>query len=1345
MTSKRMSALRLDFPVLSRRPWLRKSVRLLGWLLTLGYFGFAMVFLALRYAVLPHIDDYRGDIERMLSASIGLPVTIAGIDSQWQGLRPNLSLHGFEVHDRQGRSALAFDNINVELSWTSLLHFSPRLHRLEIAAPELTIRRDAQGQIFIAGLQLNDRSPENRNDFSDWLLAQHRVVVRDASIVWQDDLRAAPPLKLQRLNFHLQNDGRRHRFGLTADPPRNLAARIDLRGDFNGRDLYDLASWKGDAYAELDYADLAFWRAWVGEFGKFALELPQGSGGMRLWLGIEQQRLTSLAADIALADVQLRLARDLPLLDLQYLKGRLSGKQLPSGFEAGASQMSLRTREGIEIGPTDFKLRLNDEAGESKGRGEFSANNFDLDAFVKLSAFLPLDPTVRQRLAETAPRGKLFDLKSAWSGGAGAPKRPDSHGTLGLAGYQLSARFERLGMHAQGSLPGFEGISGNIDGNEQGGTLVLASQNAVAEMPAVFADPRLDLEKLNVQASWKRRIEDGQSRIEVRLDNIAFENRDAAGVASGRYISHADEPGEIDLNAHLTRGAGSAVWRYMPLAVNKDVSNWLRAAILGGSSNDTSLRLKGDLKRFPFADGSGIFEVKGKFHGATLRYAPDWPQIDDISGDLEFVGKRMLIKASRGSIHGVTLSEVKAAIEDMDSPNGILTISGKAAGPSAGFLRFVDASPVGEHIDRFTEDMSASGNGKLNLKLMLPLQRLDETRTEGVFQFSDNQLKLHADMPALADVNGRLHFTGDTLKADKIRATLFGTPLSIDVKTAGNGTVMVNAEGSLNAAALRKQFSHPLLDHLSGSSAWNGSVRVRKKTAEFVMESKLQGISSSLPEPFNKSASEAMPLRYELKLLQESRGAAASPVRPPARRADPAPRDQIEFTLGKAVAARLIRRHESGNVVLERGAIAIGEPLALPDRDLLLAVNLRKIDADFWRRMLSGKIGDKSGSGQTAASRLPNASVSVALKAGELIIFGHSLTDLEVKARSSAPANSRDNIWRAEVKSREMNGNLSWLNQGAGRLSGHLKRLDINEAAMARPTGGDAGESALEEMPGLDIEADQFFLRGKHYGKLKLTADNRDGTWEAIFGVENDDGKLSGEGKWRPSLTQPDTHLKFALNVKSIEKLLTRLGYPDALRRGSSTLEGNVSWNGSPFAIDYPSLNGKLKVEAKNGQFNKLEPGVGRLLGILSLQSLPRRITLDFRDIFSEGFAFDSIEGQVNLNRGIMDTRDFRIAGPSAKILLSGSVSLPQETQNLKVHVQPALGETLAVGAMLSYPAAGAIVWLADKILKNPLDQIFAYDYVVTGSWVDPKVEKLSGSQAPDESTVPSGGGKKPN
>jgi uncharacterized protein YhdP len=192
---------------------------------------------------------------------------------------------------------------------------------------------------------------------------------------------------------------------------------------------------------------------------------------------------------------------------------------------------------------------------------------------------------------------------------------------------------------------------------------------------------------------------------------------------------------------------------------------------------------------------------------------------------------------------------------------------------------------------------------------------------------------------------------------------------------------------------------------------------------------------------------------------------------------------------------------------------------------------------------------------------------------------------------------------------------------------------------------------------------------------------------------------------------------------------MARAGYPDTVRRGSANIAGNLSWNGTPFSIAYPTLSGNLKLDAASGQFVKLEPGVGRLLGVLSLQSLPRRITLDFRDVFSEGFAFDSITGQFAVTRGIVDTRDLQIQGPSAKVLMGGTIDLAGETQDLKVRVQPAVGDSIAIGAAIANPVAGAVVWAAQKILKDPIDQAFAFEYAVTGSWVDPKVEKLGQPQ----------------
>jgi uncharacterized protein YhdP len=195
---------------------------------------------------------------------------------------------------------------------------------------------------------------------------------------------------------------------------------------------------------------------------------------------------------------------------------------------------------------------------------------------------------------------------------------------------------------------------------------------------------------------------------------------------------------------------------------------------------------------------------------------------------------------------------------------------------------------------------------------------------------------------------------------------------------------------------------------------------------------------------------------------------------------------------------------------------------------------------------------------------------------------------------------------------------------------------------------------------------------------------------------------------------------------------LDRLGYPVAVRNAPTNIAGSFVWTGAPNEFDYPSLGGTLALKTGAGQFTKIDPGIGKLLGVLSLQALPRRITLDFRDVFSEGFAFDDIHGDFRIDKGQMRTDNLTLEGPAAKVTLTGIIDLARETQQLDVRVKPALSSTLSAGAavlFLANPVVGAAVGagtlLAQKLLNDPLDQLFSYDYRVTGSWSDPQVARV--------------------
>jgi len=174
-----------------------------------------------------------------------------------------------------------------------------------------------------------------------------------------------------------------------------------------------------------------------------------------------------------------------------------------------------------------------------------------------------------------------------------------------------------------------------------------------------------------------------------------------------------------------------------------------------------------------------------------------------------------------------------------------------------------------------------------------------------------------------------------------------------------------------------------------------------------------------------------------------------------------------------------------------------------------------------------------------------------------------------------------------------------------------------------------------------------------------------------------------------------------------------------------------VAWEGSPLAIDYPSLAGNIALRVEKGQFLKADPGVGKLLGIMSLQALPRRLALDFRDVFSEGFAFDLVSASSKIERGILSTTDFKMTGVTAAVLMNGEVDLVKETQGLRVVVLPDLsgGMGSVVTALLGNPILGLATFLAQRVLKDPLSRAFSFEYVISGTWADPKTARIQSTQ----------------
>lgn len=1341
------------------------SYRALGVLLKLAillYFVFCALVLGLRYFVLPNIDNYKPDVEGMATHAIGNKVTIADIKASWSGLRPRLSLDKVVIHDQFGNAALTLPNVSATLSWWSVAVGDLRLHQLEINRPDMDVRRDADGRLFVAGI-LVDAGKGGDGKGADWVLSQHEIVIRDGRLRWNDYKRAAPELVLDKVDFVLRNQWHHHRFALKATPPQAFAAPLDVRASFDhprftGR-ISDMTRWKGELYADLRDTDLTVWKSYFD----YPIDMQRGKGSVRAWLNFDHAKVANFTADLTLSNVSARLRKELDPMNLTEVSGRVSVREeinhesedgTPTFGENGHSisltDFTLQTDDGLFLPRTTISESYTPARAGRPAKTEIKARLIELETLANFVERLPLPAGQRRMLADFAPRGLLKDFSAQWQG-----SYPD------ISSYSIKGQFAGLSLKPQAArparpksgatpaqaampaIPGFDNLTGWVDASDRGGTFNLASSKLILQLPGYFSEPALPFERLNMQANWAFQEND---QLLLDVQKMDFVQEDLSGSFSGKHLmplsrQPGKQQGSIDISGRLNRLALQKVGRYLPLQTPDDLKQWLTGALAGGSVRDVRLRLKGELSQFPFHTqhdkAKGEFSIVGKIEDGALNYAPAefagdgksplWPVIDQIKGTIAFDRARMEITADSARTSGTTLSHVKAVIPDLSAQDSVLAVDGDAAGPLQNFIHFTNASPVGGWIGHFTEETKTTGNAKLALKLQLPLHRMVESKVHGALQFSGNTVTLQNAMPPLSAANGKLEFHEKGFSVAGIKSNFLGGPVTISGGTQRDGSTLVKAEGSLSAEGVRRVYATPVTqrssERITGGTRYSTTIRVKNGRPEIVVESSLAGIALDFPAPLRKAANESLPLRFELTGLPGD----ASMLR-----------DEMKLSLGSAISARYERQkstEKDAEWQVVRGGIGVNVPPPQPDSGLIANVSMKSLDIDAWRRALSSVVA--TGKQNDARKQAEASSIAqyiepevLAARATELIVMDRKLDNVVVGA------SHQKGVWQANIDSEQASGYLNWTEsrsgQGLGRITARLASLIIPKSAASDVTELFEGKNTSTQMPAVDIVAENFELFGKKFGQLELVAQNTRGTagreWRiSKLSMTNADAELKATGKWTNREGENLSNLAYTLNIADAGKLLERFGFANVLRGGKGKMEGEINWKGMPFSLDIPSLSGQLSLDLADGQFLKVDPSAAKLLGVLSLQSLPRRLVLDFRDVFSEGFAFDGVTASASINQGVAKTDNFKMRGVAATVLIDGTADIAKEAQDLHVVVIPEInvGAASVVYGLAVNPVIGVGTFLAQLFLRDPLMKAFTFEYQVTGPWKDPVVTKL--------------------
>ena len=1253
-------------PSISALP--RRALVVLTWLISAVLLLFAILIGLVYFWLLPNISEYREPLAQVMSRALGQRMTVEAVSGTWEEARPMISLRGVRLFDQQNRPALYLEELDATFAWRSLLVFQPRFNHIELRAPALTVRRARDGHYYVGGIPVNPADP--RSDFSDWLLKQGKVHISRATLAWRDEVRNAPVLVLRDLELTLQNRFSRHTIQMHASPPNFLAKPVALQADLQGRSVSDLKTWSGTVQLGVPGASLAQFAPWVD----VPYAITRGWGAANIRLEIARGTLAGLAIGLNVRDVSLILRTGLPALQLAHLRG--SGNWTRQGQQ---ESVAIQTLSLVQPGGASVPAFTAGFTADG-ARHQVYARKLSLTALQGLWPVLPLPAALQNSLQQYQPRGFIDDLQLRWQG-----KQPS------FKDFSIATRFTDVQFAAHDKYPGIAHLSGTVRGDEKSGVFDISGNAMQIQMPRVFRDT-LRIDALQGRGAWKKR---GQTTV-LTLHKMDFANADAAGSMQGSHEMDGSKLGKIDLIARLNRGNGIAVYRYLPRAVHDDTVNWVRRAIVAGTSSDTRLTLKGDLARFPFdGDQGGIFKVEVVAQDATVDYVEGWPRIEGANGRILFHGSRMTVAAEQARIFNTRLGPVTAVVPDLHRHDSILELSGQATGGLPDLIRYANESPVSGMLRNMTQGMEGSGNTVLTVNLKIPLHHAESTTLGGRLSFQGNSLLLPV-APRLDQLRGDALFTQDTFTTQRMSAQLFGGPVNLSA-SARAGRVQLQGQGRAGAAGLAAWLNQPWSKRLSGEAQWRGQLILDHDATQVRIESDLAGLESRLPAPLNKTATQKLPLVVAHQ-AQEGREATTE--------------IHLDRTLGMIWQTTPDKQ-------ISRGELRFGGPAKLPaETGWRLTGSGRGLAFSEWFDLLPK---------DAETNRLQISSIDLGFNSIELM--GRNFPDVRVQGRN------RNGVLRLAVTGRDINGALSYRpadqTNANARVSAQFKQLTI-PAAPATPAPTASTPSPNEnmkasEIPVLDLVVEDFRLSNRSLGRLEATAHGApQGMVIDSMQLTHPDSVIRMSGLWDDSGTG-ETQAKLQVEILDAGKMLSRFGFKDAIKRGVVVLSGEVNWAGTPFDFDFQTLAGTVDIKAKNGQFMKVEPGVAKLLGVLSLQSLPRRLSFDFRDIFNDGFAFDEISATMLIARGVVYSDDLQMKGPAAKVAMTGLAKLTDETVQVRVKVTPKLSEGVAVaGALLGGPVAGLGVLAAQKLLRDPFEEANSREYMVIGPWREPEVTRLS-------------------
>jgi len=1210
------------------------------------------------------VEYYKIELAQKISEMSGLNIQIGSLKGGTRGFDPEIILREISFHspDKTGKTAVKLQEVRVGLDIWRLLQSRDFLSSTWIALIGTKITIVRDKTGKISIKGLG----AGDEDIPAWMLHFKQYEILDSEVTWRD--WQASPLAFQQVDSLLRTDIDRqsYEFHLLAKLPPPYGGTVRLSAELHG-DIFQGQAPAGRLY--LQARQMAIPESlFAAKFDGLVLEAQPAD--FSFWLNWQDQQLQSMAGQWQ--GRQLRVANAGQQRMIKKLSTLFSWQTTDQGWRLDMADLNMECTDK-QWPSARFSL------AHVKQRIGLRASVLDLGIISFLLPLLPRDLKTEYAMTNWHLSGRLQDFELF----AEAEQKI----------YALSGQFSALSIEHNQKLPSFSGVTGSIHGDSNKGTVWLDSAEGWLKFPGLFRN-HLDFKQFQGGLNWS------QSQTQWRIDSEAMYLKTEALEADSQFgISLPKENESIEVDMSLAFHSFQRVKnisRYLPTGIMQpELVKWLDEAKISADLIQGKMRLKGALEQFPFKHGEGKFEVLADIGDGVLQYSPFWLPLKQVKGQLHFLGNSLHIDIDNAYSHNIHSHHAEVSLPDLEDGETVL-VKAELFGKVEHFLRFLQLTPLHGTVDNIVDALTVNGKAKVAFNLSVPLVEDKNFHVAGHFQLQQAKMQVKALSLPIEKINGIVNFTENGLFSNQLTGRLAGQALKADISSDPQ-QVTIASLGGMKTDVLYRLF--PKLKNKLAKGRFNYQVKVvlphrQSLQPEVNVYTDLKGVAIDLPVPLGKTLQQKRPLSVRVRLKPDQE-------------------KNLYLDYDDILKAAITLMGENSRMQSAHIRLGKGKANLLKGSGVWVEIRLAQLNMDDWWPLLAGDMGNK----KTASSmRMIDAQI------GQLSWQNNQLGPIKLQIKPGK------RFWRVDLNSQLAEGELLLASQPKiEKNTLNLDRLDLDKLLALKSAKGPSKKIDLATLPLFDIYAEKLIFNSIDQGMLIVETERRQNTFHfRKISLVNETSSLEMSGDWFKTSIGYRTVMKGQLNSQDFTSFLDRLGFANDLRETSAKLKFNLAWAGTPYQLSPKVLDGRIDVELTGGRIASIEPGFGRLLGLIAIRQWVKRFSLDFSDIYKKGLAYNSIKGHFDITDGIARTHDLLIDAIAARIKVAGLVNLENKTLDAHVWVVPKSSAAVPIAGTIIGGIASAITRVFDEDYKE--GYFFGSEYKISGSWSDANVTPLNGN-----------------